>query len=1077
MLDSGWIVEKTSKKLNGAVHGANAAEMSDEQRRLLYVALTRARHQCVVWWACTKTGRSAMHQLLGETIGGAPAAASGFEPLVERAGGTIEVTDIGPPSLAARLELGVAEPPELLVSRSTRRLDRTWRAWSFSGMKSAAETAQRAASGASPTHVADAGGPIRGGADEPAEGADAAEQPPPPDPQATAVLPGSFASGLATAPGGTEFGTMVHSILEVCDFTSPTLREDLRAACTQRARFRTFAVDPDALADGLVRAIEAPLGGPLGATRLRDLDRTARLDELAFDMSLGAIRAAQVGAVLLDHLPDDDLLRPWAAQVTAAGFDVPVAGMLTGSIDLVARSDGHRYWLADYKTNQLGIDTAYTAARDGRRDGPPPLRAPGRDLPRRAAPVPALAPAGVPTRGPPRRSGVPLRARHGPGPATRRRARGVLVAAARRCRARPRSVARRRGGGVSGAVASGAMPDRPALLDGEPTAGIDLVERFRAAGVLIDSDVHIARTVARLCGVDDDRVVLAAALAARAPRAGHTCLDLATVAGSVVPDAWLVAAAADEDDEDVVRPLPLPWPELDGWLDAVRESSMVTATPAPLALVGTRLYLERYLVYERAVAEDLVRRAVTPVDPVEVDDEVVAQLLGSEASDQRAAVQVAAASALTVLIGGPGTGKTTTIAALLASLLGADPAPSVRLAAPTGKAAARLNEAFRDAAARLPADLASRLAEVETSTIHRLLGARPGSSRFRHDRERPLGYDVVIVDETSMVSLPVMAKLLDAIRPDARVVLVGDQAQLASVEAGSVLADVAGPEVPPPGAPLASVVCRLRVSRRFPPGSPIDVVASAIRAGDADGVVAALRAGSTEVIEWVDADPSGSVAVERVRAQIEADAVAVSELAAAGDGAAALAGLERTRILCAHRRGEFGVQRWNARIERWLAGSGHPVTGWYPGRPVLVTANDYRLGLYNGDLGVAIAGEAGVEVVFAGSGGELRAFAPVRLEAYETVHAMTIHKSQGSEFDHVVVVLPPAGSRLATRELLYTAVTRARSRVTLVGDEPSLRAAITERINRASGLRDALWGDALRSVAAPVQTVAGARKR
>ncbi len=592
-----------------------------------------------------------------------------------------------------------------------------------------------------------------------------------------------------------------------------------------------------------------------------------------------------------------------------------------------------------------------------------------------------------------------------------------------------------------------------------------LVERFRAAGVLSDADVHIARTLVRLCGEADERVELAAALAARAPRAGHTCLDLHTVAASVVPDAWIVVPASADasvaiDSPDAsdasIGPVPLPWPDLDPWLAAIAASPLVTSTPAPLVLHGPRLYLERYEDYERRVAQHLVQRAAVPVAPVAVDEAVVAQLLGPDAADQRHAVDTAAASALTVLIGGPGTGKTTTIAALLASFAAVEPPPRVRLAAPTGKAAARLSEAFRAATSRIDPSLAARLDGVETSTIHRMLGARPGSSRFRFDRQRPLPYDVVVVDETSMVSLPLMAKLLDAVRPDARLVLVGDQGQLASVEAGSVLADVAGPDAPPAGAPLASVVCRLRVSRRFPPGSPIDRLARAVRDGDASGAVEVLREASSS-LEWIPSEVDDPATVERVRGHVEVDALAVADLAAAGDDAGALRALERTRILCAHRRGEFGVQQWNARVERWLAAAGRPVTGWYPGRPVLVTTNDYRLGLYNGDLGVVVAGDEGAHVVFAGDGDRLRHFAPVRLEAYETVHAMTIHKSQGSEFDHVVVVLPPAGSRLATRELLYTAVTRARSRVTVVGDEASLRAAVRERIARASGLRDALW--------------------
>jgi exodeoxyribonuclease V beta subunit len=287
-----------------------------------------------------------------------PSTAPDFAPLVAAAGGTIDVVDIEDPPVPIRVELDPATPTELSVSVAQRRLDRSWRAWSFSGMKSAAE-ATNVSSGAG-GHADDHAVPVRGGADEVSDVTDAAEQPPVPDAHEPALLPGLDPSGLATAPGGTEFGTMVHAIFEQCDFASPTLRDDLVEACTQRLRFRSFAIDPAPLADGLLHAIESPLGGPLGAARLRDLGRAHRLDELAFDMVLGSLRASQVGGVLAEHLPSDDLLRPWAVEVARAGFDVPVAGMLNGSIDLVARADGHRYWLADYKTNQLGIDSAYT---------------------------------------------------------------------------------------------------------------------------------------------------------------------------------------------------------------------------------------------------------------------------------------------------------------------------------------------------------------------------------------------------------------------------------------------------------------------------------------------------------------------------------------------------------------------------------------------------------------------------------------------------------------------------------------------------------------------------------------------
>jgi exodeoxyribonuclease V alpha subunit len=423
---------------------------------------------------------------------------------------------------------------------------------------------------------------------------------------------------------------------------------------------------------------------------------------------------------------------------------------------------------------------------------------------------------------------------------------------------------------------------------------------------------------------------------------------------------------------------------------------------------------------------------------------------------------------LSVLVGGPGTGKTRTVAALLAVLLADGRHLDIALAAPTGKAAARLAEAFRAAALTLPADLGARLAATEASTIHRLLGWQSRSaSRFRHDAAHPLPHDVVIIDETSMVSLPLMAKLLDAVRPDAQLVLVGDPGQLASVEAGSVLGDVAGSVLAADGStsdvagPLAGVVSSLTYSHRFPPGSPLDLFARAVRQGDADAALAVLADPASAsaprgALGWHRLSADSSEGVDLIRS-LALPAAEQAVAAAAGGGAdAALTGLAAVRILCAHRRGPFGVDRWNRSMETWLAAAGHRTAGWYVGRPLLVTENDYPNGLFNGDMGVVVRHDDKAQVAFAAAGGT-RLIAPSRLGEVETVHAMTIHKSQGSEFDHVVVVVPSSDSRLATRELLYTAVTRAQSRVTLVGDEASIRSAIERRVVRASGLADRLW--------------------
>jgi exodeoxyribonuclease V alpha subunit len=327
----------------------------------------------------------------------------------------------------------------------------------------------------------------------------------------------------------------------------------------------------------------------------------------------------------------------------------------------------------------------------------------------------------------------------------------------------------------------------------------------------------------------------------------------------------------------------------------------------------------------------------------------------------------------------------------------------------------------------------SRLTGLQATTLHRLLGSRPDtSSRFRHHRGNRLPHDVIVVDETSMVSLTMMARLLEAVRPDTRLLLVGDPDQLASVEAGAVLADLVQG--------LGSTrVASLTTSHRF--GADIGDLAAAVRDGDADAALQVLRAGG-EHIEWLPSARS-------LRDVLLPQALRLREACVLGDSATALQTLEEHRLLCAHRRGPFGVAHWNRQVERWLTeATGEPLwSTWYAGRPILVTANDYGLKLYNGDTGVTVASPDGLRVAV----GTL-SFAPGRLAEVETMHAMTIHKSQGSQAAEVTVLLPPEDSRLLTRELFYTAVTRARRRVRVVGSEAEVRAAIDRQAVRATGL-------------------------
>jgi exodeoxyribonuclease V alpha subunit len=550
-----------------------------------------------------------------------------------------------------------------------------------------------------------------------------------------------------------------------------------------------------------------------------------------------------------------------------------------------------------------------------------------------------------------------------------------------------------------------------------------LLRDFNDAGVVDSSDVLVAQRLTTLAGEHDERVALATALVVRGLRGGSVCVDLRSLPEQI-------------DDPD------LPWPAADEWLAAV-DASPLLGPPHVLRREGHLLYLDRYWREEQQVADDL-RAMLTGADPAPVG--ALDRLFPAGYEEQRTAAEIAVSQRLTVLTGGPGTGKTTTVARLLALFTGGADSPArvrIALAAPTGKAAARLHEAVQIEIDKLDAVDQQRISGLKATTLHRLLGNRPDtSSRFRHHRGNRLPHDVIVVDETSMVSLTMMARLLEAVRPEARLLLVGDADQLASVDAGAVLADL----VDGLGAGGRGRVAALTTSHRF--GESIGALASAIRDGDADAALDVLRAGG-EHIEWIDTeDPT-----DDLRNVLLPHARRLREAAVLGDAAAALVTLDEHRLLCAHRRGPYGVAHWNRQIERWLAeATGEPIwSAWYAGRPVLVTANDYGLGLYNGDTGVTVVGESGLRAVVA-TAGQSREFATSRLSDVDTMHAMTIHKSQGSQASEVTVLLPPVDSRLLSRELFYTAVTRAKAKVRIVGSEASMRGAIDRRAVRASGL-------------------------
>jgi exodeoxyribonuclease V alpha subunit len=563
--------------------------------------------------------------------------------------------------------------------------------------------------------------------------------------------------------------------------------------------------------------------------------------------------------------------------------------------------------------------------------------------------------------------------------------------------------------------------------------------------------------VSYLYGESDERVQLALALTVRALRAGSACLDLAVAADNVL-------AGDDDSAADDWPPAQL-WPPADEWLAAVAASPLTASGPdapssTPLRLVDGLLYLEKYWTEESNVGAELaLRRAREPIHtpPTAAQlDELFAGIDPDVA--QRQAIAVAASCGVSVIAGGPGTGKTATIARLLAAMLAERADLRIGLAAPTGKAAARMEEAVRQATAMMPASFSAQsaaLAKLTATTLHRLLGWSPeGRTRFEHHASNPLPHDVVVVDEASMVNVVLMSRLLSALRPDARLVLVGDPDQLAPVEAGAVLADIVeNPGSPPAGLsgilaglglPDSGAVVRLGTNHRSSP--ELARLAAAVLAGDADHAVELAWAGG---MLFADAESA------QLAQTITRSGAAIVAAARAGDPARALAALESHRLLCARRHGPYGVSWWGRQVQTWLS---EAIPGlntrqsWYPGLPLLITKNSPDTDLSNGDTGVVMDGPDGIRRAYFARAAEPHSVPVSLLDEAEPAYAMTVHKAQGSQFDAVSLILPEADSPLLTRELVYTAITRAKSKLRIIGTQESLRHGVLHRAQRASGL-------------------------
>lgn len=528
----------------------------------------------------------------------------------------------------------------------------------------------------------------------------------------------------------------------------------------------------------------------------------------------------------------------------------------------------------------------------------------------------------------------------------------------------------------------------------------------------------IVRHLMRTLGRGEATAELAIGLAVHATQAGHVCADLDLEAG------WG------------------PWaPSLDAAQRAAFRSGLARSEPVgsgdadwtPLVWDGRRLSLRRYWAYERALAADLLMRARsrTAIDP-RID-----AALNSQFADagQRQAARMALASHLALITGGPGTGKTTTLARLIGLLreqavLSGAAQPRIALAAPTGKAAARMAESLEAAGVELPA--------AGAMTLHRLLGMQGNGRRFRFNRDQPLPVDVLVVDEASMIDLSLMAHLVDALPARARLILLGDRDQLAAVEAGAVFADLcASPQ-------LADCVAALTTSFRFGSQSGIGRFAEALRNGDAAAAITVLKSGNEAVAWQPQVDLAGVIGAAR-----EAYAPYLAAVAAGRPAMELFGCFNRFRVLCALRT---DVERVNQALAL------RPVPQWFASLPLIITRNDALLQLYNGDVGLVLPDPADgqLKACFPGRalGEEPRWITPLRLSNWEPAWAMTVHKSQGSEFERVLLALPGVPSAVATRELVYTAVTRARQGVSLWASEGVLADAIARRAERMSGLQE-----------------------
>ncbi len=601
-------------------------------------------------------------------------------------------------------------------------------------------------------------------------------------------------------------------------------------------------------------------------------------------------------------------------------------------------------------------------------------------------------------------------------------------------------------------------------------------------GIFSELDIHFANLMQSLDDRNNQAVFFAAALVSSYKHKGHVCLDFRELKKTYLSEMEEYAGES--------------FPENEEWMEILRKSPVV-GKPGdfkPLILdFSSRLYLNRYYGYQESIAQYIkhIAKQQVPIPDRILLVKGLDRLFPSSLKDgsvdlQRVAAIVSAYKQLCVISGGPGTGKTTTVTGIIALLLeqAGREGLNIILAAPTGKSAARLRESVKKAGEKIDApDFVKVLIPEKAFTIHRMLGTTANAPFFKYNKNNRLDADVVIIDEASMIDIALMAKLLEALRDDAKLVLIGDRHQLASVEAGSVFADICGAfdtnkfsdkfkailnETTGCGLNygedsdfpygISDSVVQLEQSFRFKEGSGIEAVSKAVKKGDG-----LLSLSLINDVKYEDICLKGLPSVRELEAAISDTVIQGYEgFINAKNPMDAINKFDEFRVLCVLREGPYGVAALNHAIESILERKGLMQTkdAWYPGRPVMMTVNDYNLGLFNGDTGIALSDQDsnGSLYVFFKDGDGLRKIHPHRLSGCETAYALTAHKSQGSEYDRILVILPDRVSPILTRELIYTGITRAKSEVEILSDDNIFKQGVAGKIERASGLFDSLWG-------------------